>query len=379
MKKILVTLVEAGMGHIVTARAIANAIEKQMDESVELVVKDLFHETEPLKRYENFLISETKKASGSALHSRIQLSSMHILGAQNTLKIVHSIVYPRAVKRYVQQLCKIQPDVIIDTHYFTTYCSVVYRNKYNPNCKVITYNPDNNVHGWWHRKVDYHIVNNEFAYAQALKTFSSEHVKQVYFISRQEIADVTESKAFYREKYGIPQNAFAVKIADGAYGRAKLKSFVKELVKTKKPLVIVAISGKNQAMYDKLVKLKRTLPSNVMLLPFGFVENIYELFQACDLFITKAGPNAVLDSALMQVPVMINYWANSIERTTKELFVNNLGCGVVIKNKVEGRKFVEKCIDDPSILKQYVENEKKFDRNKNGADEVAAFVLEKLN
>ena len=379
MKRVLVTFVEAGMGHIVTAQAIANAIEKQKGDDVELIVKDLFRESEPLKKYEDFLISETKKASGSALHSRAQLFSMHLLGAQNTLKIVHSTIYRKAVNRYVEQLRKIQPDVIIDTHYFTTYCSVCYRNRYNPNCKVITYNPDNNVHGWWHRKVDYHIVNNELAYAQALKTFKKEQVKQVYFISRQEIEDVTESKEFYREKYGIPQDVFAVKIADGAYGRAKLKRFVRELIKTKKPIVIVAIAGKNEAMYDKLVKWKDALPSNVTLLPFGFVENIYELFKACDLFITKAGPNAVLDSALMGTPVVINYWANSIERTTKDLFVGMLGCGVVIKNKVEGRKFVEKCIDDPSVLAKYVQNEKKLDKNKNGADEVAAFVLEKLN
>ena len=366
------------MGHIVTAQAIAKAIREQMGDDVELIVKDLFREDAALKKHENFLISETKKASGSALHSRAQLFSMHLLGSQNTLKIVHKIIYPKAVKHYVEQLRKIQPDVIVDTHFFTTYCSVVYRDKYNPNCKVVTYNPDNNVHGWWHRKVDLHVVNNEFAYKQALKTFKPSQVKQVYYISRQEIAQVTQSKEFYRDKYGIPQNCFAVKIADGAYGRAKLHCFVKELVKTKKPLVIVAIAGKNEAMYNKLVKLQSKVPSNVTLLPFGFVENIYELFAACDLFVTKAGPNAVLDSALMGTPVVINYWANSIERTTKDLFVNQHGCGVVIRNKVEGRKFVERCIDDSSILAQYVDNEKKFDRNKNGADEVAASVLEML-
>ena len=367
------------MGHIVTATAIANSIQKQKGEDVELIVKNLFHESEPLKKYEDFLISETKKASGDALHSRAQLFSMHLLGAQNTLKLVHSTIYRKAVNRYVEQLRRIQPDVIIDTHYFTTYCSVKYRDKYNPDCKVITYNPDNNVHGWWHRKVDYHIVNNELAYAQALKTFSPEQLKQVYFISHIKPNEATESREFYREKYGMPQDVFTVKIADGAYGRAKLKSFLKELIKTDKPLTIVAVVGKNEALYNKLVQMKDTLPTNITLIPFGFMKNIYEVFKACDLFITKAGPNAVLDSALMGTPVLINYWANSIERSTKDLFVKNLGCGVVIKNKKDARKYVEKCIDDRTILDKYIDNEKKLDRNKNGADEVATFVLQKLN
>ena len=379
MKKILVTFVEAGMGHIVTAQAIADALQQIHGDDVEIVAKNLFNENETLRKYQDFLISEVKKASVHPTHSRSQLVFMHLFGAQRTLKFVYSTVYRKQTKLYVEELRKINPDVIVDTHYFTSFCSVRYRDKYNPNCKVITYNPDNNVHGWWYRKVDNLIVNNQLAYKQALdKKFDEQQVKQVYFVARHGAVDVTESKQFYRDKYGIPQDKFAVKLADGVYAKAKLKSFVYELARTNKPITIVAITGKNVELHDKLVKLSDTLPSNVTLLPFGFVEDIYELFKACDLFITKAGPNAVLDSVFMQVPVVINYWANKIEDTTKELFIHNMGCGIVIKDKVHARKFVEKCIDDPTILDKYVDNEKKFDKNRNGAMEVATFVLEKL-
>ena len=380
MKKVLVTFVEAGMGHIVTAQAIADALNELKGEHIELVATDLFHANEKLLKYENFLISEVKKASVHPTYSRAQLFFMHLFGAQNTLKFVCSGIYGKIVKLYVEELKKINPDVIIDTHYFTSYCSIYYRDHYNPSCKVITYNPDNNVHGWWSRKVDNLIVNNELAYKQALHNkFSKEQVKQVYFVARHGVNDVTESREFYRDKYGIPQDKFAVKLADGMYAKAKLESYVMELVKTDKPITIVAITGKNTALYNKFLKLKDTLPANVTLLPFGLMENIYEVFCACDLFITKAGPNAVLDSALMRVPVVLNYWANQIEWTTKQLFVENLGCGVVIKNKKQARKFVEQCIDDKTLLDKYIENEKKLDKTKNGAVEVARYVIEKLN
>lgn len=379
MKKILITFVEAGLGHIVTAQAILDALEAANDGSVEIIAKDVFKENKILVKHENFLIKEVKRASSMPLHSNMQLFFMKLFGSQNTLKFVHSTIYHNAVRAYVEELNKIKPDVIIDTHFFTSYASICYRDKYNPDCKVITYNPDNNVHGWWCLKVDYFIVNNELAYKQALAAkFPPEKLKKVFFIVRKAIVEANESKEFYRRKYGIPLDRFAVKIADGAYAQAKLESFVEELIKTDKPLTIVAIAGKNEEMYNKLVAMKDKVKPNINLMPFGFVQDIHELFKACDLFITKAGPNAVLDSVFMQTPVMIDYWANKIEWTTKELFVNELGCGVIITDKVKAREFVEACIDDRSLLDEYIANEKKLDKTKNGATEVAAFVLDKI-
>ena len=81
---------------------------------------------------------------------------------------------------------------------------------------------------------------------------------------------------------------------------------------------------------------------------------------------------------LLQRPILINYYANQIEEATKNLFVNTLKCGVTIKNKHKARKFVENCIDNPSLLNDYIENEKKLDKTKNGAYEIAKFVLEEL-
>lgn len=377
MKRILITYVEAGMGHITTARAVQDILEQYKDEEIEIVGANLFHNNPKLAKFEKFLINEVKRASTNPLHSRMQFLSMHLIGSQNSLKFVNGfLVFKKERDLYIDEIKKIKPDIIVDTHYFCAYASVTYRNRYNANCKVITYDPDNNVHGWWDTRVDHFIVNNEYAYKEALKRgFTKDQLKQVFFITRQGVVDTNESKEFYREKYGIPQNKFAVKLADGVYAKARLKSFVYELVKSKKEMTIVAIAGKNKVLYDKLMQLKEVLPSNITLMPFGFEPAVYEICKACDLFITKGGPNAVLDSVFVQTPVVINYYANAVEATTKKLFVDTLGCGVEIQDAKKARKFVEKCIDNPNMLQQYVDNEKKLDKNKNGAQEVAAFVL----
>ena len=374
-KKILVTFVEAGMGHIVTAQSVADALSK--NDNVEVIRENIFHTNNVLKKYENFLINETKKASSRPLHSRMQIMSMHLIGAQNSLKFVNGCVFKKQRDLYIKELIRIKPDIIIDTYFFTAYCSVTYRNKYNPKCKVITYDPDNNVHGWWDRRVDMFVVNNKIAKDEAIKLrkFSPDKVKEVPFVARDIIVNDNGTKEEYREKNNIPKDQFVVKLADGMYGRAKMRSYIYELIKSKKIMTIIAIAGKNEKLLKELNKLKDRVPKNINLMPFGFVENINELIKASDLFITKAGPNAVLDSVYLQTPIMINYYANNIEHTTRKVFVDDGGCGVCIKNKKKAREFVERCIDNPSILQQYIENEKKFDKSLNGSKQVGKLVL----
>lgn len=377
--KVLITFIEAGMGHMVTAQAILDALKLRNDENVEVIKSQILQRTPLLQKYEKFLVEQTKMASRAKGYSGTQFFFMKVFGPQTSLRFVHSTVYRKQRKEYVNELRKINPDIIIDTHYFASHCSCYFRDHFKKNCKVITYNPDNNVHGWWDTRVDYFITNNELATEEASNVckFPKEKVKQVFFITRQSLVDDENTKEFYREKYNIPKDQFTVKIADGVYAEAKLEEFVKELVKSKKNMTIIAIAGKNKKLYEELKELK--VPKNIQLLPFEFVKDIHELFKASDLFITKAGPNAILDSVFLRVPILVNYSASTIEKRTKELFVDRLKCGVDISDKKKARKFVEQCIDNPHILDKYIKNEEKLDKHRNGATEIAEFVSQIAN
>lgn len=377
--KVLITFIEAGMGHMVTAQAILDALKLRNDENIEVIKSQILQRTPLLQKYEKFLVDQTKMASRAKGYSGTQFFFMKVFGPQTSLRFVHSTVYRKQRKEYVNELRKINPDIIIDTHYFASHCSCYFRDHFKKNCMVITYNPDNNVHGWWDTRVDYFITNNELATEEAINVckFPKEKVKQVFFITRQSLVDDENTKEFYREKYNIPKDQFTVKIADGVYAEAKLEEFVKELVKSKKNMTIIAIAGKNKKLYEELKELK--VPKNIQLLPFEFVKDIHELFKASDLFITKAGPNAILDSVFLRVPILVNYSASTIEKRTKELFVDRLKCGVDISDKKKARKFVEQCIDNPHILDKYIKNEEKLDKHRNGATEIAEFVSQIAN
>ena len=378
--KVFISFVEAGMGHIMTARAIKDSLNKlNSNYNIDIIAENLFLKNKTLENHQFFLAKETLKASKYPLHSRIQLFFMKILGERWTLSFVNSIIFRKALNSYVAELNKIKPDIIIDTHFFTSFASTKYKEKYNPNCTIITYNPDNNVHGWWNRKVDKFIVNNDNAFNEAIKKhFKLEQLIKVFFITRQGVIDCNQTKEHYKNKYNIPKDKFSIILSDGAYAKAKLKPFLFKLLHTKKPITLVAITGKNEKLYNKLINLQPNLPNNITLIPLKFEEKIYEIIKACDLFITKAGPNAILDSVFVQTPFLINYYANLIEKSTKKLFSDTLNCGKTIKNKHLAKKFIEKCIDNPRILVPYTLNQQKLDKTNNGADDIAKYIFNVL-
>jgi UDP-N-acetylglucosamine:LPS N-acetylglucosamine transferase len=194
-------------------------------------------------------------------------------------------------------------------------------------------------------------------------------------VTRKEIMEVTESKAFYREKYGLPQDRFTVMIAAGGYGKSGMSRVVKALVKhVKYPITLVAICGTNKRLYQKLQRMKDTVQTKVDIRPYEFVDKVYELNRAADVFLTKGGPNAMLDSALMGVPVGVYYFASNIEYVSTYLFTDVLNCGRSFYQSWRIVKWINECVSDPTILDIYIHGANKVRQDGNGAVQIAQFI-----
>ena len=375
-KRVLVTYVEAGFGHITTANSIADAIEALHDPNIEVIRKYTFKDDPTLHKIEQRFVKDVKWANTFPLHNYIQMAATHIFGIHNSLPFVVNTIYRRAKRIYLEQLAAIKPDIIIDTHYLTSFLATQYRDLMDPHVKVVTYDPDNNVHNWWNIRVDKFIVNCVLGFHDALKhDFTRKQLMIVPFVTRKEIMEVTESKAFYREKYGLPQDRFTVMIAAGGYGKSGMNRVVKALVKhVKYPITLVAICGTNKRLYQKLQRMKDTVQTKVDIRPYEFVDKVYELNRAADVFLTKGGPNAMLDSALMGGPVGVYYFASNIEYVSTYLFTDVLNCGRSFYQSWRIVKWINECVSDPEILDIYIHGANKVRQDGNGAVQIAEFI-----
>lgn len=375
-KRVLVTYFEAGFGHITTANSIADAIEALHDPNIEVIRKYTFKHDPHLLKIEKRFVKDVKWANTFPLHTYIQMAATHILGIHNSLPFVVNIAYRRARWIYLQMLDEIKPDIIIDTHYLTSFLSTQYRDLMDPHVKVVTYNPDNNVHNWWNIRVDKFVVNCVLAFHDALKhDFTRKQLMIVPFVTRKEIMEVTESKAFYREKYNLPQDRFTVMIAAGGYGKSGLSRVVNALLRhVKHPITLIVICGTNARLYHRLQRLKEKQHSLVDLRPYEFVDKVYELNRASDVLLTKGGPNAMLDSALMEVPIGVFYFASRIEYVSTYLFTDVLNCGRSFYQAWRVVKWINECVADPEILDIYIYGARRVRQEGNGAVQIAQFI-----
>ncbi len=373
-KKILVTFIESGFGHITSAQAISDSLTKKYGDCFDIENCYIMHDSKKTKTFEKFLTLATKTTNKVHGFGFFIFSFMQLCGGQKFLRFTHKTIFKTYVNATLEAFKKHQPNVIVSTHYFLTYCANEYCKKYNKNCLIVTYNPDNNVHCWWDGRAGIFITNNSYATNEAIskRDFKPENVKTVSFTCRKELLECNESKNFYRDKYKIDKNTFCVIVADGGYALGKCKKVTKELLKTKKNITIISIAGKNEKVYNYFKKLK--VANNIKFMPMQFVPQIHELYKASDLFITKAGPNAVLDCVYMNTPILIDYYPHPIEKATKKLFVDTLGCGVYISNPKKIRKQVETFVDNPKLLEPFEKNTHLLKKFNNGADEVADII-----
>lgn len=374
-KRVLVTYIEAGFGHITTANSIADAIEALHDPNIELIRKYTFKDDPVLQKVEQNFVKEVKWANMFPWHTYIQMAATHILGIHNSLPFVVSTVYRRARRQYLKMLKEVQPDIIIDTHFLTSFFSTQYRDKIDPHVKVVTYNPDNNVHNWWNIRVDKFIVNCRLAFHDALEhDFTRKQLMIVPFVTRKEIMEVTESPVFYREKYHLPEDRFTVMVAAGGYGRSGMSRVIMALMAVKHPITVIAICGTNTRLYKRLQKLKAEVTPRIDLRPYEFVPKVYELNRAADVLLTKGGPNAMLDSVLMGVPVGVFYCASPIEYQSMHLFTSILNCGRFFKTSFKIVRWINECVTNPSILDIYKDAAQEVRRRGNGAEPIAKFI-----
>ena len=374
--KILVTYVEAGMGHIVSAEAIATSLEKYYPDEVEVIRTNFFREQndKDMLEHEKFFINSVKASSKNniVLYAADFFTKLFSPGA--SLNYMYNTMYKKVKEKGIELIESHNPDMVISTHYTPLHISVCAKERL-PNMITACYDPDPNIHSWWDHNSDLFVVNSRLIYDQALKKFkfNKDNLHLGKFISRDEVINCSTDKKLLREKHHLPLDNFTIIMADGAYANAKLKPYANKLLKLdkSKKFTLIIIAGKNEKVYQYFSNKAKEL-TNIDLRVYRYVDNVYELYSASDIFITKTGPNAILDSVQVLTPIIGTFYASPIERDTKKLFVDDHKVGLYCKTGIQLVKIISQFIDDPSLLQPYVENCKKFKEMHTGGEKIIA-------
>ncbi|HEY8444259.1 MAG TPA: glycosyltransferase [Clostridia bacterium] len=376
--RVVFPFVEAGMGHIMPMKAVSDAFERKYGDKVEVIKTYFFQDTgnPDLKYVEDELIREVKNHNKNRFNGFYQFLLLKIFRTRLSMNFLHQIKYKRGYKPALEYLKSLDADLIFNTHFSTLYYACELRSKGLIKSKIITFCPDPIVGLQWDNRGDLMLLSGSGGVKKAARfgRFKPGKIKEVPFLIRKEIIEYNKGKKHYRQELGIPEDNFTILLADGAYGAGRLKETVYELLKSKLNLTLIAVCGKNQALYEEFLSL--TPPPNIVFKPYGFTDKMLMFSAACDLFIGKAGASNLAEPAYFGSPLIVTFCATPIEKWICNHYVK-MGCAIKIKSVKKAVKLAQAFAQNPELMKPYIQAAKAQSRS-DGADIIADIIYEQL-
>jgi len=381
-KRIVFPFVEAGLGHIMPMKAVADAFEDKYGHLCEVVRTYFFQDKQDddMLYVEKMLIKEVHKHNKSRIHGFIQFLAMRLGGSNTSNQFLHKVYWKRGFKPSMAYMQELNADLIFNTHFSTLYYACQAKQQGLIDSKVVMFCTDPIVERQWDRRSDVAVVFSSTGKEKAEKIYGFKKRKtpimQVPFLLRKDIAEYTKTRQAYKEEVGIPPDQFTILLSDGAYGRGRLRKTVYELLKSDIPLTIVAVCGKNEALYKEFSSLQ--VPSHITFKPFGFTDKMLLFSAACDLFIGKTGSSSLAESSYFGVPAIITLTATSLDKGIANHYTKHVKNSVKLASAKKAASLAIAWAKNPSLMDYYIQNSKTEHRC-DGPDQLADILWGLLN
>lgn len=376
--RVLIPLVEAGMGHITPALAISEKLCQNYGDKIEVICVPIFAESNSLilKDFEQHLVKFVVNQNKIPFFGEWSVAMLKLFGHNVSQKFVMDGYVPYAQEVAVEYLETFDCDVIINTHWSTAY----YARFLKKRPLIIEYCPDACFNGMFDTKPDLLLISTDTGKQRALSSrfHYKSRIETMPFCLRGTIESVSHNKRDVRKKLDL-DDRFTVVMVDGGYGAGKLEAVCKRLLKADYPINVIAVCGKNKKLYQKFAKINHVGQTTFM--PVGFANNMAELLSASDLFIGKSGANTMAEPCYLGVPQIVSYCATPIEIDIANYYQNEVGSALIIKNPDKVVEKVGEFLVNPAELIKLKRNAENAHRNfdsTGAAEKIYSFIKENL-
>ncbi|WEG11861.1 glycosyltransferase [Pullulanibacillus sp. KACC 23026] len=105
-------------------------------------------------------------------------------------------------------------------------------------------------------------------------------------------------KSTLLEKWGLSEKSPIVLISAGAFGVINIKKACEQLLDDCPDVQFLVVCGRNEKLYQQLSQLPK-------LITIHYTEDMHELMQLSDLFITKAGGLSISEAIMSELPMIL--------------------------------------------------------------------------
>jgi 1,2-diacylglycerol 3-beta-galactosyltransferase len=243
-----------------------------------------------------------------------------------------------------------RPDVIVSVHPLLNHAALRARSDAGLKVPLITVITDlGRVHeGWLLPEADMTVVPAREVYQRALdRGVPADRLRLLGHPVHPKFEDVSATKAELRKQLGLPLDRPVALLMAGGEGGGKLLPTTLALAKSGLAFHLVVVTGRNAALKTKLEELAPSLPAPMTVL--GFRNDVPALMKASDLLVTKAGPGAIAEASIAEVPVVVYDFVPGQERGNLD-YVRTNGIGVVALSAAEVVQSVKRIVHNQERL-----------------------------
>ncbi len=359
MKKIIIFYASYGGGHLNAAKSIQECLlNNYPNQNLDVELIDCM-------KYVNITIEKITTAAYREMAKKMPWAWGRIYADSQKGPLAH--ISSRSNKIMAIKLLKLlrdkKPDLIISTHPFGSQMCSYLKRKGKINAKLATIMTDFAPHDQW-------LVGSDFT--------------DFYFVAHNKMKDYLISKHIDPNKIyatGIPISSKFTKTFDkkdvlkmfdlkpdlknilffggGEFGLGKTKTvqIFECFVKLFNNFQIIAISGKNEKMFDCFSNIVKENNKQDLIKVLKFTDKVPELMSISDIVVTKPGGLTTSESLASNLPMIIINPIPGQEEENAE-FLESLNIAVWIKKYDDPYVVLKNILDNPSILETMKENTK---------------------
>lgn len=358
--RVVFPFVEAGMGHIMPERSIADAFEKKYGAYCQVVRSQFYSETneKPLIRLERNMCNEVKKYNKNHLYGYLNMFMMDVFGPKLLSKVIMDVYVAGAGKAARRHMEELKPDLVLSTHWSTVY----YAEQITDKPINVSYVPDVQIIPLCRYPNDMTLVSTSRGYNDALKKhkkrFHKDNLRIVNFAIRKQAFEVDLDKKAARRALGLDENKLTIVLFEGGYGLGRMKEIVEIIAKSDMKINAVAICGKNEKLYERLKEVKPQ-SENVTLIVEGFCEKTLEYLAAADVWLGKSGASSIAEATFFGCAAIVTKYATTMERDNAEYYLKDVKNCLKIFNAEKVVEKLQAWLDNPEELHALQENARK--------------------
>ncbi len=323
-KKILILSVSSGAGHVRAAEALVSAFHST-NSAQEIVHLDTLQYT-----------SKAVRTLYSKAYFEMARTVPDVLGWMYGMldKPWRNEKKMRALERinvalFMRLLRKIQPDLVISTHFLPADILSYLRRKEQVSCRSVVVITDFDAHAMWlNRDVDFYCTacEEESVYLQKLGIAAEKMCTTGIPIDP--VFREKKDKAEMRRNFGLDEKLPVILVSAGGYGVLDSCAILKALADLQRPVQVVALCGHNDELKAEVQSFAAEHSGTLQIHAVGFTKKMDEYMSAADIIIGKPGGLTTSESLAKGLAMIILHPIPGQEERNSDYLLEN---GVALK------------------------------------------------